>query len=118
MVYFIHLGFLQSVIKSIIWTEIEIYVLETFKLPTVQLEVSVSNIYGPFFVEKTVTGMLELFLKPKFLHDTEVAGILFQRAPPRRHCRVTSFLEATFPNKWICSDGPIRWPLWFEVLTA
>jgi hypothetical protein len=74
----------------------------------------VSKIYRLFFfVEKTVTLIsLELLLTPQLQQNTEVADILFQQsgAPPHYHCRDTSFLDATFTNKWVGKGGPVGWP--------
>jgi hypothetical protein len=55
--------------------------------------------------------MLVLFLISQLQQDTEVADILFQEdgALTHYHCRVTSFLDATFPNKWDGWGVPIRW---------
>jgi hypothetical protein len=45
--------------------------------------------------------MLELFLMLQ--QDTEVADTLFQQGGATVHyyCKVTSFLDSTFRNKWV-----------------
>jgi hypothetical protein len=72
---------------------------------------SVSKIYQPFFfIEKTVTGISypELFLIPQLPQHTEVALCSNTTELHRNYyCRVISFLDATFPSKWVGRGGTV-----------
>ena len=54
--------------------------------------------------------MLELYVAPQLVELQP--WIIFQQdgAPPHWDSDVRRFLDATFPNKWIGSDGPTPWP--------
>ena len=74
------------------------------------------RIIGPFFFcEDTVTSdvyldMLQLFAVPQLLEY--YPDVIFQQdgAPPHWSLEVRSYLEQTFPGKWIGRDGPTAWP--------
>lgn len=76
-------------------------------------------IIGPKFYEGTLTGEAYLeFLQgefPGFLENVPLnirANMYFQHdgAPPHNSRIVAAYLNQIFPNKWIGTYGPIRWP--------
>lgn len=76
----------------------------------------INRIVGPFFFqEPTVDGaiyldMLEQFAVPQ-ITDLQ-PNVMFQQdgAPPHWSLDVRTFLNDTFPQRWIGRGGPIPWP--------
>jgi hypothetical protein len=65
--------------------------------------------YGPFFMETTITGMVYLdmtqpFLIPQLDEDDQEGRIFFQQdgAPPHYE-----YLSTRFPGRWIGRAAPI-----------
>jgi hypothetical protein len=86
---------------------------------------SFKDLWTFFFAEKTVTGisyldMVEMFLILQLQQETEVADIVLQQdgTLPHYHCMVTSLLDDTFSNMWVCQGGPVGWPPWSHDLTS
>lgn len=83
------------------------------------------RVIGPFFFEQTLTGQvyldfLQFELVPALLAlipnplnpDYPDEELIFQQdgAPPHYAANVRTFLDETFPNRWIGRRGPIEWP--------
>lgn len=77
------------------------------------------HIIGPFFIDGTLNGekylnLLQNSVIPKIqeLYSLETNNIWFQQdgCPAHNIRTVREFLNTTFPNKWIGTNGPIRWP--------
>jgi hypothetical protein len=73
--------------------------------------------YGPFFMETTITSivyldMLQQFLIPQLDEDDQEGCIHFQHdgAPPH-YLEVREYLNTRFPGRWIDRAAPIAWPL-------
>lgn len=93
--------------------------------PQVQYSINVwcgligSQIIGPIFYEGTLTGrryvdLLSEILE-EYLDDINLEArnrIYFQQdgAPPHQFYEVRILLERLFQDRWIATNGPIRWP--------
>ena len=55
--------------------------------------------------------MLEQYFLPQ-LNRHQKSSMIFQQdgAPPHWGLQVRTFLNKTFPNRWIGRDGPLHWP--------
>lgn len=82
---------------------------------------------GPYFFEGTVTGANYLhFLRdvlPVLMENVDLETRLrlwFQQdgAPPHFANVVRTYLDETFPGRWIGRGGPVRWPARSPDLTA
>ncbi|PNF25748.1 hypothetical protein B7P43_G12984 [Cryptotermes secundus] len=69
---------------------------------------SKERVYSPFFMEKTITGivyldMLQGFLIPQLDEDDQEGRIHFQQdgAPPHYLGEVQEYLNSRFPGRWI-----------------
>lgn len=78
-----------------------------------------NHLLGPIFFNGTLTGERYLqFLRNEIedlLENLPVelyANLYFQQdgAPPHNTRIVTTYLDDRFPNRWIGTNGPIRWP--------
>jgi len=65
-----------------------------------------------FFMESTVTGHSYLDMLENFAVPQIPPGFIFQQdgAPPHFHRDVTTFLDETFPPRWVGRGGPTAWP--------
>lgn len=83
--------------------------------------ISLTKVYGPFFfAERTVSGiayldMLEQWLFPQLMEDSQ--DFIFQQdgAPPHWHLDVRQFLNRSLPQRWIGRSGNedlsvLAWP--------
>lgn len=83
------------------------------------------RVIGPFFFEQSLTAQvylefLQLELIPALMAlfpdplvpDSPDEELMFQQdgAPPHYAATVRTFLDETFPNRWIGRRGPIEWP--------
>lgn len=77
------------------------------------------SLIGPHFYEGHLTGERYLqFLQnslPDLLENIPLAqrqSMIWQQdgAPPHNCLLVTNYLNQVFPNRWIGTNGPIRWP--------
>jgi hypothetical protein len=71
------------------------------------------GVIGPFFfMESTVTGHSYLDMLENFAVPQIPPGFIFQQdsAPPHFHKDVTTFLDETFPGRWVGRGGPTAWP--------
>jgi hypothetical protein len=75
------------------------------------------TVYGPFFMETTITGIVHLDMLQKYLiPQLEKVGqeerIHFRRdgAPPHYLEEVGEYLNIRFPGRWIGRAAPIAWP--------
>jgi hypothetical protein len=73
------------------------------------------TVYGPFFMETTITGivyldMLQQFLIPQLDEDDQEGRIHFQQAAPHYLEEVREYLNTRFPGLWIGRAAPIAWP--------
>jgi hypothetical protein len=71
------------------------------------------GVIGPFFfMESTVTGHSYLDMLENFAVPQIPPGFIFQQdsAPPHFHRDVTTFLDETFPGRWVGRGGPTAWP--------
>lgn len=83
------------------------------------------RVIGPFFFEQSLTGQvylefLQLELIPALVAlfpnpldpDSPDEELIFQQdgAPSHYAATVRTFLDETFPNRWIGRRGPIEWP--------
>jgi hypothetical protein len=71
-------------------------------------------VYGPFFMETTITGivyldMLQQFLIPLLDEDDQDGCIHFQHFPYYLG-EVREYLSARFPGQWIGRVASIAWP--------
>ncbi|PNF42433.1 hypothetical protein B7P43_G10117, partial [Cryptotermes secundus] len=78
---------------------------------------SKERVYGPFFMERTITGivyldMLQEFLIPQLDEDDQEGRIHFQQdgASPHYLGEVHEYLNTCFPGQWIGRAAPIAWP--------
>jgi hypothetical protein len=74
------------------------------------------TVYGPFFMETTITSimyldMLQQFLIPQLDEDDQEGRIHFQQdgAPPHYLEEVCENLNTRFPGPWIGLARPIAW---------
>jgi hypothetical protein len=65
-----------------------------------------------FFMESTVTGHSYLDMLENFAVPHIPPGFIFQQdgALPHFHRDVTTFLDETFPGRWVGRGGPTTWP--------
>lgn len=93
--------------------------------PQIQFSVNVwcgligGKIIGPVFYEGTLTGrryvdMMSEVLE-EYLDDVNLEArnqIYFQQdgAPPHQFHEVRTLLNRLFQNRWIATNGPVRWP--------
>jgi hypothetical protein len=82
-----------------------------------------SCIIGPFcFAESTVRketylDMIQQFVVPQ-VEDLQPTVIFQQDGAPPHWGRIDcGYLDATFPNHWLGTDGPLAWPPWSPVIT-
>lgn len=80
------------------------------------------RLIGPFFIEGNLNGelyldMLQNLIVPAMRTAAAAQNmvwedVVFQQdgAPAHFKREVKDFLNATFPNRWIGRNGPIRWP--------
>jgi hypothetical protein len=64
-------------------------------------------------MESSITGSVYLDMLTEFLiPKLDVDSMIFQQdgAPPHYHRDVTSFLNKTFPQRWVGRGGHIAWP--------
>lgn len=81
-----------------------------------------NRLVGPFFIEGNLNGELYLEMLQKLIvpamrvaaaaQNMVWENVIFQQdgAPAHYKREVTDYLNATFPNRWIGRNGPIRWP--------
>lgn len=70
-------------------------------------------VIGPFFFEEpTVTGATYLNMLRDYARRRIPEGYIFQQdgAPPHYSNAVRTYLNETFPARWIGRRGPIEWP--------
>lgn len=84
---------------------------------TVWCGVSSRGLIGPFFLDATVTGPMDLNLPRQSVMPRirEVFGdeeFYFQQdgAPPHYHRDVTSYLDEILPNRWVGRRGSVEYP--------
>jgi hypothetical protein len=88
------------------------YERDTPKL-NVWLGVHKHSVIGPFFFFfSTVKGHSYLFMLAHFAVPQIPPGSIFQQdgGPPHFHRDVTTFLDETFPGRWVGRGGPTAWP--------
>jgi hypothetical protein len=75
------------------------------------------TVYGPFFMETTITGivsldMLQQFLIPQLDEDDQEGRIHFQQddAPLHYLEEVREYFNTHLPGRWIGRAAPIAWP--------
>jgi hypothetical protein len=75
------------------------------------------TVYGSFFMERTITGivyldMLQQFLIPQSDDDDQEVRIHFQQngGAPYYLQEVSEYLNTRFPGRWIGRAAPIAWP--------
>jgi hypothetical protein len=88
------------------------YERDTPKL-NVWLELHKHGVIDPFFfMESTMTGHSYLDMLENFVVPQIPPGFIFQQddALPHFHRDVTTFLDETFPGRWIGRGGPTAWP--------
>jgi hypothetical protein len=88
------------------------YERDTLK-PNVWLGLHKYDVIGPFlFMESTVTGHSYLDMLKSFAVPQIPPGFIFQQddAPSHFHRDVTTFLDETFPGRWLETGGPTAWP--------
>jgi len=63
-------------------------------------------------MKSTVTGHSYLDMLENFAVPQIPPGFIFQQdgAPPHFHRDVTTFLDETFPPRWVRRGGPTAWP--------
>ncbi|PNF18244.1 hypothetical protein B7P43_G16457, partial [Cryptotermes secundus] len=78
---------------------------------------SKERVYGPFFMETTIAGIvyvdiLQEFLIPQLDEDDQEGRNHIQQdgAPPHYLGEVREYLNARFPRRWIGRAAPIAWP--------
>lgn len=79
--------------------------------------VSYDGLLGPFFFEDTVTGdsyrdLLVNTVHPLLTQRDDFDTMWWQQdgAPPHYALTVRSWLDQTFPGRWIGRRGPVEWP--------
>jgi len=88
------------------------YERDTPKL-SVWLGLHKHGVIGPFFfMESTVTGHSYLDMLENFAVPQIPPGFIFQQdgAPPQFHRDVTTFMDETFPGRWVVRGSPTAWP--------
>jgi hypothetical protein len=92
------------------WSDIQVSLHTAGSLQFQRFLERFSSLRKQWLDSRRYLAIFELFLIPQLQQNTEVADILSQQysAPPHYHCRDTSFLDTTFPNKWV--GWVIGWP--------
>lgn len=76
-----------------------------------------NKLIGPYFFDENVTGesylnMLQTYFIPSLKRCHRFSSTIFQQdgAPPHWARSVRTFLDESFPRRWIGRSGPTTWP--------